>query len=578
MKRHVEERNALQEHTTEPTYFKKCKLSAHNVPPEVWALISRKLEEEGDPTFISCALTCKDLFVLLGKSTREEFKKSIHFCSFFASKAYFNLTKWALQQHYPVDNNVCIEAARFSEGLAFLKDCALSAARMGHVETLKWLFENLKFGQSMSRELLSQAIGGSRMNVITWLTENPNFCNPVTIDNQSMAESRDPQIWKWIAENLHKNAWSLMAVMNFAGAGGNLGIIHWLLENFESRFMKEIRNGAKIDLQFPTLSHHTHVIYFWVEKSREFALPLFETADLVYAASCTTHNTELVAWLRNHGFPWNGRECGVAAQRGDLEMLSVLRSGTHPAPWSSADFCEAAEHGSVDGLRWLKKNGCPTGNILGKVTSLELLKFAVEEMGEQWDTFFIPRMLSQRIDKETAEECILWALEKGCPWGFVDLSCYRNLTPKILKMMLDQHVDIPLSCSGAIIHQNIKILQFLHQNNLATFNLTIKMSTSLLDCLPLIKWAVAHGCKMEDMSPFIQENLDNFELLKFNYEMGFPISSSHVKRALWNHDVQILDWMVKQGVVLSEKMREYLLRSTVPGCVTWVKKTFGMGK
>eukprot|EP01127_Copromyxa_protea_P022731 TRINITY_DN830_c0_g3_i2.p1 TRINITY_DN830_c0_g3~~TRINITY_DN830_c0_g3_i2.p1 ORF type:complete len:457 (+),score=65.03 TRINITY_DN830_c0_g3_i2:158-1528(+) len=414
---------------------KKSKVEAPTLVFEVIVGIAQQLESDWDPTFISFALTCKKLLPLLGESKVKVLRNEAKYCHLIASKGYFNLLYWALDQKYPADYHVCSEAAKFSNGLQFLKwafqnnlhvsyTCASTAAENGHVETLKWLSDNVECDAGV----LAYAIRGSQVNVINWFhKEKGSIAVPSGIDKK-FAKCRDSRIWRWVVEEAHEPL-DLNKIFTRAGYHGNLDLTRWLLENHE-RFPQVVSQDLEVDLKPAILANKVEVVKFWFENWRHFGVEIEETG--LVSSAVVAGNLELVKWLRKEKeCPWDGSECTKAVRHGSIEILNFLREGDDPAPWNEETFSVAAST-TPEILKWLQNNGCPTCTILcsaGTYGNLECVKFAREEMGESWDEEFIPAALSLErcksephdlwpfkrtvVDEKKLERCILWARDNG---------------------------------------------------------------------------------------------------------------------------------------------------------------------
>ena len=68
---------------------------------------------------------------------------------------------------------------------------------------------------------------------------------------------------------------------------------------------------------------------------------------------------EVLQWLRRQGCAWNERVCGAAAFGEHVHVLEWVRGLAAPCPWDCSTFARAAANGSTAMLQWLLDHGCP---------------------------------------------------------------------------------------------------------------------------------------------------------------------------------------------------------------------------
>ena len=107
----------------------------------------------------------------------------------------------------------------------------------------------------------------------------------------------------------------------------------------------QLRNAFKIG-DFDTTSTISWALEKCIERRERFCSEMAEKGNL-----------ELLQVLRGKGCPWNERTCGLAAAKGHLECLKYLHE--NGCPWDEVTCSNAAKNGHLECLRYAHENGCP---------------------------------------------------------------------------------------------------------------------------------------------------------------------------------------------------------------------------
>lgn len=172
--------------------------------------------------------------------------------------------------------------------------CLVGASLAGRLDVLAWL----KVGNTDSR--WRETIDGLR-----------------TLMEITASAAGHANVLSWLSENRGRRGPLNENAAFFAALGGHLGVLRWMHEN-----------GRPID-------------------------------DLkVFVAAGSAGRTEVMAWLREVGCPWDASVCAMAARKGRLDALKWLREAG--CPWDASVYAAADDKGHRYVAEWLKENGCPT--------------------------------------------------------------------------------------------------------------------------------------------------------------------------------------------------------------------------
>ncbi|KXZ49592.1 hypothetical protein GPECTOR_20g448 [Gonium pectorale] len=113
--------------------------------------------------------------------------------------------------------------------------------------------------------------------------------------------------------------------------------------------------------QLAALGGHLHVVAWLVEALGAEALPL---DAWLFSHAARSGSVELMAWLRDHGCPWDKRALVGAAESGCEEAVEwlVARGCPMPGGHNSAYELTACDHGDLAMLRCLWRLGVPWGH------------------------------------------------------------------------------------------------------------------------------------------------------------------------------------------------------------------------
>jgi hypothetical protein len=174
--------------------------------------------------------------------------------------------------------------------------CAETAARHGHLATLKWLVE---IGVDYKHY---EAAHGGHIEVLRWLHEH-KYLRPCAY--LSAARQGQLETLRWLREN--GVDWNSINVCEEAVVGGHLEILRWAREN-----------GAGWD-------------------------------DKVFATAVYGGHLEILRWLRSQKAPWNQIECKAIA----IDQLRMLHWARKARENNSLDV--AREQAFLDVLRWVSE-------------------------------------------------------------------------------------------------------------------------------------------------------------------------------------------------------------------------------
>ncbi len=246
-----------------------------------------------------------------------------------AAGGHFALLQWALGSGCPRGDRLCVNAAE-SGNLEMLKyaqaACGepwdvwamVSAARAGHLDTVKWLVEQ---GCPWTSFVLYDAAEGGHLPVLRWAAEH-------LFDGE-----------------LDYDIFCVLA----AAQGGHVPVLEWLQAQ---RVVDSSETGYWIGRPCECAAGGGHL-----EALRWLRDAGFAWGDGVCAAAARGGHLHVLQWLRDSGCPWSKETCSDAARSGHLEVLQWARR--NGCPWDEQTCYRAARAGHLAVLRWARERGCP---------------------------------------------------------------------------------------------------------------------------------------------------------------------------------------------------------------------------
>ncbi|PNH02548.1 Ankyrin repeat domain-containing protein, partial [Tetrabaena socialis] len=141
----------------------------------------------------------------------------------------------------------------------------------------------------------------------------------------------------------------------------------------------------------------------------------------VFANAAMSGNAELLAWLHEHGCPWDASVFTNAARWGSEEQLEWLAERGCPMESDAEPYRWAVENADLAMLRCLRRLGCPWGPA-GRTFG-----FAIEACTSQ-RSGFAPRPRKQRL------LVLTWLVDQGCPvyWGKAERKAEKGGDSEVL--------------------------------------------------------------------------------------------------------------------------------------------------
>ncbi|PNH10872.1 hypothetical protein TSOC_002393 [Tetrabaena socialis] len=159
------------------------------------------------------------------------------------------------------------------------------------------------------------------------------------------------------------------------------------------------------------------------------------------AAAAANGNLPVVAWLVEVLGAATALTAGVyadAASSGSAELLAWLHQ--HGCPWDASVLASAAREGSEEQLEWLVERGCPMGDdgelyVQGLVDAdLPMLR-CLQRLGCPWGLIgrtFEAGVLACSSDRVL--RALPWLVEQGCPvdWAAAEREAEESGDSKVL--------------------------------------------------------------------------------------------------------------------------------------------------
>ncbi|PNH03309.1 Ankyrin repeat domain-containing protein [Tetrabaena socialis] len=184
---------------------------------------------------------------------------------------------------------------------------------------------------------------------------------------------------------------------SYAARGGHLAALKVLCSN-----------GARIDhgtVIQAAANKHLPVVAWLVETLG--ATVALTTEVYGAAASYSYSSAELVAWLHQHGCPWDASVFGTAAGSGSEEQLEWLVEHGCPMGENGAPYRQALHSADMAMLACLRRLGCPWGPVGRTFT------FAIDFCSDSCS-------VSAPVVRKQQLLALTWLVEQGCPVNWAE--------------------------------------------------------------------------------------------------------------------------------------------------------------
>ncbi|PNH08089.1 Ankyrin repeat domain-containing protein [Tetrabaena socialis] len=297
-----------------------------------------------------------------------------------------------------------------------------AAAGSGSAELLAWLHQH---GCPWDASVFAAAAGSGSEEQLEWLVEHGCPMGVEWLEGQGYprtdsvcteAAERDdgPDRLAW----LQQRGYPLTAYVAYAAAAhGNVSSLEFLLaqgvqlsgERAVGVTSRAASGGhlaaLKVLHAHGTPMNDQTVVQAAMNGARPVVAWLLEelgsavvlTASM-FAAAAGSGSAELLAWLHQHGCPWDASVFAAAAGSGSEEQLEWLVEHGCPMGDDGKPYQQALEYADMAVLRCLRRLGCPWGPAGRTFT------YAVESYG-----MIFPMCRKQQL------LALTWLVEQGCP-------------------------------------------------------------------------------------------------------------------------------------------------------------------
>jgi hypothetical protein len=316
----------------------------------------------------------------------------------------------------------------YSVTSASLDDVIQGATRGGHLEILKFGFEN-------GCKINTNTFTCNHVHILQWLLENRHFkYTPEIIEDMALHGKLD------CLQYMHSNGYNIYApkVFMYAIRSRNIEMIHWLCdiypdktplwsENFGSGLVAAASNPSIIDAAVH-ISSNKH--------DQHGSLPILKL---------------LVSW----GYDLSNTDASIPAHNGDLDILQYLFA--HGCKLSENIVNAAAEYGHLHVIIWCRQQGCGWSAYTCEKTVI-------------WNHLHVLKWL-RGIDRYKSDETEI------CPWDErVCLNAIRYNHIDVLSFALDNGCHLGEECYKAITaSRNLAIIDLVNDYKQLRGHLLLKM-------------------------------------------------------------------------------------------------------
>jgi hypothetical protein len=244
----------------------------------------------------------------------------------------------------------------------------LEASRYGHLHILKWAYDN---GCHIDTDqCIRSALQGSHLDIVTWLCNEFRFPRSFCIVEEAAHYDNNIHILEWVMSTGYQVNLDKTTVCTFAAEKGDLQTLKWARTRGFSWDEEVCKNAAKFG--------HIELLKW----SRENGCPWKEN---VFEVAAENGHYEVMIWVHENGCPINNfiltnqAYVNIYAERGYLDILKFTRSMGIFSIINKATWNHAVSGGHINVLEWLLHEECPTCNracgIAANKGNLEILKW-----------------------------------------------------------------------------------------------------------------------------------------------------------------------------------------------------------
>ncbi len=239
------------------------------------------------------------------------------------------------------------------------------------------------------------------------------------------------------------------------------------------------------------------------------------------------------------GYMWDETCMNCAASRGDMKIITYLRSDEHcfKCPWSHLTVQIAVENGKIDSFDYLLNNGCPVvpkNLFIAAIENnqLEILKHICLKYSVLWDQTKTNEELT-RICCEKNYLCMLqWLCEQGC-----------RITES--------------SCRSAAYEGNLDVLIYARSQGASWDAMTCAFAAQNGQ-LHIVKYmrSLPQGekCPWDSWTCMTSALSGHIELLKYvrSLDPPAPWNIDIIKKVITQGQHDIARWMINQDVIFAQ--------------------------
>jgi hypothetical protein len=234
---------------------------------------------------------------------------------------------------------------------------------------------------------------------------------------------------------------------------------------------------------------------------------------------------QLMECLRIHGCNWDESTCALAADKGNIQMLTFLHEhADYPCPWNEQTTWAAAKNNHFECLQYAHTHGCPwsemTTHLAAKGGHQECFMYAMDQ-GCEWEENIVhTAILGKNV------RCVQYAVEKG---AIVDEApCRMAVVGNSLECLAYLHSIgswwSPTCCSLAAQHGYLDILAYLHENS-CPWDENTCIEACRAGHLAALVYAHEHGCPWGEATSYAAISGCSAECLGYALDHGCPLSA-----------------------------------------------------
>ena len=291
-------------------------------------------------------------------------------------------------------------------------------------------------------------------------------------------------------------------------------------------------------------------------------LDAIHNAEHAMMGAAEKGNIHILKWMQKNGYEDNEHVVGCAAKRGQLETLKWM----HCSGFKNFNMAisYAAGHGDLDALKFLLDNKFKNDSNYHAAykNQFEIVKFL---------HFLNPESINgvcEGAARGGNVDILIFAYEQG-----QRLQSLHYMHPRALQWLVDNnHIDPEnVMYDGLALCNNLECVKILHLHGFPVLNKTFLIRAVWNQNVEIIEWLHDHGCPLDELVVRMAVRT-KLEILKMVVAWGGEIIDDDCNVATECGNLEILEYLCDNGCKLPNNVMTLAISEGHLHIVAWCRK------